>query len=98
MIYRGPGSVVWFGSLPTPFPPSVNKLSLFLNLRECHRSSLLMWEGGGGRGEGGRRAKPYDREKAWASINHSIFSVPRASPAFHSWLPFKSTCNLSSFL
>jgi hypothetical protein len=29
------------------------------------------WQKGGG---GGRGAKPYDREKAWSSINHSILS------------------------
>jgi hypothetical protein len=27
-----------------------------------------------GRGGGGRGAKPYDREQAWSSINHSILS------------------------
>ncbi len=73
MDYRGPGflAVVWFGfsSNPPPPPPPVSKLSLYLSLPLCRRSSLLT--GGGGRG-----AKSYDDgEKAWPSINHSILSM-----------------------
>ncbi len=52
MIYRGPGflAVIWFGSLPTPSSQlSLSKLSLFLSLPVCRRSSLLT---GGGRGWG----------------------------------------------
>jgi hypothetical protein len=44
----GPGflAVVWFGSSPTPNPPPVSELSLFLSLPMCRRSSLLTgnWE------------------------------------------------------
>jgi hypothetical protein len=39
----------------------------------CRGSSFLT-EGGGGGGE--RVAESYDCEKAWPSINHSIFSAP----------------------
>jgi hypothetical protein len=65
MIYRGPGFlVVWFGSWPSPFPPSsVSKLSLFLSLPACRRSNLLARERGVG--------EEPNREKAWPSINHS---------------------------
>ncbi len=46
--YRGPDllAVIWFGSSPPPSP--VSKLSLFLSLPVCRRSSLLMGDGGGG--------------------------------------------------
>jgi hypothetical protein len=37
--------------LTPPPPPHLSKLTLFLSLPVCHRSSLLMGEGGGGRGE-----------------------------------------------
>ncbi len=53
-------------------PPSlVSKLSLFLRLPVCRRSSLI---------KGGRRVwarsqiKSYDGEKAWPSINHWILA------------------------
>ncbi len=52
-------------------PSTVSKLSLFLSLPVCRRSSLLTGEGGGG-DEGG--AKSYDGEKAWSSVNPSILS------------------------
>ncbi len=47
MIYRGPGfpPVVWFGSSPS----LVSKLSLFLSLLVCRRSSLLTGDVAGGR-------------------------------------------------
>jgi hypothetical protein len=55
----------------------VSKLPLFSV--SCESSVELTdgrWGGGGGRG-----AKPYDREKAWLSINHSILSgLPGALP------------------
>ncbi len=59
-------AVEWYGSYP---PPSRHKLSLFLSLPVCRRSSLLTerrreWGVGG--------AKSYDGEKAWSSVNHSI--------------------------
>jgi hypothetical protein len=73
MTYRGPSFFVveWFGS------PPVSKLSLFLSLPACRRSSLsslLAYWGGEGEG-GGVRTKSYDREKAWSSINRSILFV-----------------------
>ncbi len=51
MIFRWPGflAVVLFGSSPTPSPPSVSKLSLFLIFIVCRRSSLLTGEAGRGR-------------------------------------------------
>ena len=55
---------------PSPLSP-VSKLSLFLSLPVCSRSSLLTGEGE--RGQGG--AKSYRGEEAWSSINHSILSV-----------------------
>jgi hypothetical protein len=48
MIYRGPGflAVVWFGFSATPsLPCPVRKLSIFLILPVCRRSSLVMREG-----------------------------------------------------
>jgi hypothetical protein len=59
--------MIWL--LIHPLPPSpVSKLSLFLSLNECRRSSLLSEEGGDGAGG----AKSHDCEKACSSINHSI--------------------------
>ncbi len=50
---------------PPPNPSLVRKLSLFLSLPVCRRSSFL---------SGWARAKSYACEKAWPSINHSILS------------------------
>jgi hypothetical protein len=51
MIYRVPDllAVIWFGSSPTLSHPRspVIKLTLFLSLPACRRSSLFMWEEGG---------------------------------------------------
>jgi hypothetical protein len=70
MIYRGPGFLVVksFGSSPTcsPYYP-VSKVSIFLSLPVCRRSSIVTWDGGGG----GGGAKSCDRQKAWSSIYHS---------------------------
>ncbi len=62
MIYRGQDflAVAWIGFSPRTLPPPVSKVSLFLSLSVCRRSSLL--KGGGGRAWG--RAKSYDRVKA----------------------------------
>jgi hypothetical protein len=72
VIYRGPGflAVVWFGSLPTPFPLlSVYKLVRRRTGRLRKRDKLLTGEGRKGGGP-----ESYDRKKAWSSINHSILS------------------------
>jgi hypothetical protein len=64
-FYRGPGFLEMIRLLRLPLPPSpVSKLSLFLSLPVCCRSSLLTGEGGG------RGAESYDRKKAWSSINN----------------------------
>jgi hypothetical protein len=49
MIYKGLGflAVVWFGSSSTPFLFIVRKLSLFLSLPVCRRSSLPTSDRGG---------------------------------------------------
>ncbi len=52
--------------LPPPPPSIVRRLSLFLSLAVCRRSSLLTGEGEGVGGGG----KLYDGEKAKSSINH----------------------------
>ncbi len=60
-------------------PPSllspISKLSLFLSLPVCRRSSLLTGEeegiGGG--------AKSYDGEKAWTTLTYSILSIEKYS-------------------
>ncbi len=74
MIYRVVGflAVELFGSSPAPYPSPFSKLSFFLSLPICRRSSLLTGEGGGG-------AKSNDGEKAWSSMNHSkkLWSSPR---------------------
>jgi hypothetical protein len=70
MIYRGPGflaAVVWLGSLLTLFPTLTSES--FLSF------SVFLWVTGRGRERsGGGGVKPYDREKAWPSTNHSILS------------------------
>jgi hypothetical protein len=54
-------AVVWFGSSPTPYPPSP--------------ISKLGWQERGEEGGGG--AESYDHKKGWFSIKHSILSVWR---------------------
>ncbi len=57
-----------------PLPPSpVSKLSLFLSLPVCCRSSLL-------RG-GGARSQIIPPRKAWPSINHSLLPDMHCRPA-----------------
>jgi hypothetical protein len=53
MIYEGPGFLA-VGSTPTPLPPfsRQQELPFFLSLPVCRRSSLLMGEGGRGKGAG----------------------------------------------
>ncbi len=77
MIYKGPGflAVTWLGSSLAPFPhPSpVRKLSLFLSLPVCRRSSLQKIE----KERWWRKSQNIrwrGREKALFSLNHSILS------------------------
>jgi hypothetical protein len=61
-IYRGPDflAVVWFFSSPVPQArPAAHK--------RTEKERHLAEEGCGG------KAKPYDIEKVWSSMNHSIF-------------------------
>ncbi len=74
MIYRGPGflAIVWFDSSPTPSPSSSgSKLDRQHTGTEKERQVMYWRERGEG---GGWGAKPYDRKKAWSSINNSILS------------------------
>ncbi len=76
-MYRGPGflAVVWFGSSPTLSPSPVSRLSLFLILPVCRRSSLYWWKRGGG-GSWGRTHTIWRQEcPAQSCISHSILSV-----------------------
>ncbi len=61
--------MIWL--LPLPFPPTspVIKLDRRHTGRLNKRDNLLTGERRGG---GWRGAESYDRQKAWASINHSI--------------------------
>jgi hypothetical protein len=72
-IYRGSGflAIVWFGSSPTPSPhlPSASCLSFS---DSC--VSPVDWVVHTDGGEWGGGAQSYDDEKAWSSLNHSIFS------------------------
>ncbi len=61
-----------YDSAPRP-PSPIGKLSLFLSVPVCRRSSLLTGEEVGR--EVGRGAKSCDRKKAWPSVNHWILSV-----------------------
>ncbi len=56
---------------PHPLPPQVSKLSLFLSLYVCRRSSLLTGRGGRDREEPNQAN---DGKKAWFYINRSILS------------------------
>jgi hypothetical protein len=75
MFYRGPGflAVVQYDLAhpqpPTPLPIAKKGcISFSVFPRVAGRAYLR--EGGGG-------AKSYDDEKAWSSINHSIYSLPK---------------------
>jgi hypothetical protein len=54
--------------LASPPPSPVSKLSRFLSLPVCRRSSILTGEGGGGREE----AESFDGKKACSSMDNSI--------------------------
>ncbi len=77
IIYRGPGflAVLWFGSSPTPYSPSLS-VSSTGDTREDKRDNLLTGEGGRG---GWARGKSNDRKEALSSINHSILSISGSS-------------------
>jgi hypothetical protein len=70
MIYGGPGFLcvilIWFLPLSCLQVASFSQSSCF--------SPVKLSYGGEEGGEGVERAKSYDREKAWSSINHSILS------------------------
>jgi hypothetical protein len=55
--------------MPTPFPPSVSMMSLFL-IAHCRRSSLLTEEGS----RGWARSQIIRPRELWPSINHSILT------------------------
>ncbi len=61
--------------VPSP-PSSVSKLSLFLSLPVCRRSSLLTGEGW----EEGEGAKLHAGKKAWPFIIHKLLSAPALLP------------------
>ncbi len=52
MIYIGPSWIAFILSGSSPPPPPLSKLSLFLSLPVCRRSSLLMTRGRSGRKSG----------------------------------------------
>jgi hypothetical protein len=56
---------------PAHPPPPVKKLDMRHTGRLRKKVNLMTGDGGGGE----RGAKSYDGEKAWSSINHSIFSA-----------------------
>jgi hypothetical protein len=64
--------MIWL--LPHILSPPSSKLSLFLSLPMCRRSSLPTEKRGDG---GGGGAESYNSEKAWSSINHSTHPAPR---------------------
>ncbi len=81
---RGPRfrAVVMIWLQARPLLP-VSKLTLFLSLPVCRRSSFLTGEKGR-RGQVGSRI--IDRKKAWASLNRSILSglpTQQAEPLWH---------------
>ncbi len=67
MYYRGPGflAVVLFGCFPLPSPCPLSKVSLFLSLPVCRRSSLLTGENGRGR----RRSQIIRRQESLVLYN-----------------------------
>jgi hypothetical protein len=78
-IYRGQGflAIVRFGYFPSP----VSKLAWRHTGRLRTRGNLLTVEGGGARSQS-------HNEKAWSSINHSIFS---------GWAPHSVARSLQAF-
>ncbi len=76
----------------TPYP--ISKLSLFLSLPVSRRSSYLTGEGG--RGGGG--AKSHDDEKAWSSINHSIFTDKKENYIFLIYREIQSGAVAKSYM
>jgi hypothetical protein len=79
MIYRGLSFLVieWFSSSPTPSPPSpVSKLSLFLRIPVCRRSSLLTGEGrrGWGRSQIIRRRESHVLYELFNTLCSGVYS------------------------
>jgi hypothetical protein len=75
MIYRGQAfSRSYDLASPHPlYPP----LPLVNGYRKKERQ---LARGGGGVEGGGRAAGPYDRKKAWSSVNHSILAGNYSKP------------------
>ncbi len=74
-FYRGPAflAVGWFGSTSAPFTPlSRQQGCLSFAVFLCVAGRAFWRERGIG---GGRRAKSFDREKAWSSVNYSILAA-----------------------
>jgi hypothetical protein len=78
---------------PLPTSP-VSKLSLFLSLTVCGRSSLLTGEGKGG---GGHGAESYDHKKAGASINLQS-SLPAVRQIRRDVRIVKNVCSLKKII
>jgi hypothetical protein len=78
------GRMIWLLSHPFPPPSPVSKLDRRHTGRLRKRDKLLT-------GEGGRGAESYDGEKAWSSINHSLFSTFRL-PELNQWRLQSSKC------
>jgi hypothetical protein len=74
MLCRGPARLscgLWLGS-ELPYIPLPHQQLVSLSQSSCV-SPVELTDGRGGRGWA-RGVESYDRKKAWASINHSIFS------------------------
>ncbi len=78
-----------YDSAPRPPPsPFSHQQVVSLSQSSCVTGQAY-WRGGGGGGwGGGLRSKPYDSEKVWPSINHSILSANKSVKVSYSELAF----------
>jgi hypothetical protein len=78
IIFFSLSYIIWLLVLPLPPLPSATCLSFSVFLCVAGRADLRErgWVGGG------RRAKSYDREKDWPSVNHSILFPARFISSF----------------